>query len=82
MYTRLANVLIYNSVSVIACSVHMCKVYLVLTFFHCSSYALWLQVQVGVKMTKPPKPDENFVKSFLSGSKCLSGVGCATTDLV
>ena len=52
---------------------------------HCTvtvPYALLLQVAMDVKIAKPPKPDDSFVKTFLSGSKCLSGVSYATTNLV
>ena len=56
-------------------------VLVVMVTCNCVFLCLWLQVSVGLKKMKPPKPDDNFIKTFLSGSKCLSGVSCANTSL-
>ena len=56
-------------------------VLVVMVTCNCIFLCLSLQVSVGLKKMKPPKPDDNFIKTFLSGSKCLSGVSHANTSL-
>lgn len=42
-----------------------------------STYTHWLQVSTVFKQgVKPPKPDADFLKNFLSGTRCLVGVSC------